>query len=79
VGFSRQQPTPGRAGAGLLNLPAWNHVPLRDIVAGASAGRWVLDNDTNLCAVGASLWGRAGAKNMVYVTLATGYGHWHHH
>lgn len=67
----------GPAGMVLVcsNLPAWDHVPLRDIVAERIGVPVVLDNDTNLCAVGEHLFGAGrGAKNMVYVTFSTGYG-----
>lgn len=57
------------------NLPAWDHVPLRDIVAGRIGLPVVLDNDTNLCAVGEHRYGAGrGARNMVYLTFSTGYG-----
>jgi glucokinase len=67
----------GPAGLVLVcsNLPAWNHVPLRDIVAGRIGRPVVLENDTNLCAVGEHRFGAGrGVKNMVYVTFSTGYG-----
>jgi glucokinase len=67
----------GPAGLVLVcsNLPTWNHVPLRDIVASRIAMPVVLDNDTNLCAVGEHRFGAGrGAGNMVYVTFSTGYG-----
>ena len=57
------------------NLPAWDHVPLRDIVVERIGVPVILENDTNLCAVGEHLFGAGrGARNMCYVTFSTGYG-----
>ncbi|GAB4425222.1 MAG: glucokinase [Anaerolineae bacterium] len=57
------------------NLPAWSHFPLRDTLAARIGVPVVLDNDTNLGAVGEHRYGAGrGAKNMVYVTFSTGYG-----
>ena len=67
----------GPAGVVLVssNLPAWNHVPLRDIVAERLGRPVLLDNDTNLCALGEHRYGAGrGATNMCYVTFSTGYG-----
>ena len=77
VGLGFPGNTNGPAGIVLVcsNLPAWDHVPLRDIVAERLDVPVVLDNDTNLCAVGEHRYGGGrGAKNMVYVTFSTGYG-----
>lgn len=77
VGLGFGGNTNGRAGIILAssNLPAWDHVPLRDIVAKCINQRVVLDNDTNLCALGEHRYGAGrGVKNMVYVTFSTGYG-----
>lgn len=67
----------GPAGLILIssNLPAWDHFPLRDIVAGRVGLPVILDNDTNLCAIGEHRYGAGrGARNMCYVTFSTGYG-----
>lgn len=75
VGFGGN--TNGPAGIVLIssNLPAWNHVPLRDIVAERIDMPVILDNDTNLCTLGEHRYGAGrGAKNMCYVTFSTGYG-----
>ncbi len=67
----------GPAGLVLVssNLPAWSHVPLRDIVAERIGRRVMLDNDTNLCALGEYRYGAGrGTQNMCYVTLSTGFG-----
>jgi len=69
--------TNGPAGIVLVssNLPAWNHVPLRDIVAERVGQPVVLDNDTNVCALGEHRYGAGrGTQNMCYVTFSTGYG-----
>ena len=65
--------------AGLIfissNLPAWDHFPLRDVVAERLAVPVVLENDTNICAMGEHRYGAGrGARNMCYVTFSTGYG-----
>jgi glucokinase len=77
VGLGFPGNTNGPAGVVLVcsNLPAWNHVPLRDIVAQRIGVPVVLENDTNLGTVGEHLFGAGrGVKNMVYVTFSTGYG-----
>lgn len=77
VGLGFGGNTNGPAGVVLVssNLPAWNHVPLRDIVAERLAKPVILDNDTNVCALGEHRYGAGrGAKNMCYVTFSTGYG-----
>jgi glucokinase len=77
VGLGFPGNTNGPEGVVLVcsNLPAWNHVPLRDIVSGRIGLPVVLDNDTNLCAVGEHRYGAGrGARNMVYLTFSTGYG-----
>ena len=77
VGLGFPGNTNGPAGLVLVcsNLPAWDHVPLRDIVAARLGLPVVLDNDTNLCAVGEHRYGAGrGSQNMCYVTFSTGYG-----
>ena len=69
--------TNGPAGIVLVssNLPAWNHIPLRDIVANRVDQPVVLDNDTNVCALGEHRYGAGrGTQNMCYITFSTGYG-----
>lgn len=57
------------------NLPAWDHFPLRDVVAERLGVPVILENDTNLCAVGEHRFGAGrGSRNMCYVTFSTGYG-----
>ncbi len=77
VGLGFPGNTNGPAGVVLVcsNLPAWDHVPLRDIVAERIGLPVLLDNDTNLCAVGEHRYGAGrGTRNMCYVTFSTGYG-----
>lgn len=77
VGLGFGGNTNGPAGLVLVssNLPAWRNVPLRDIVAEQIGQTVILDNDTNLCALGEYHFGAGrGTQNMVYVTFSTGYG-----
>jgi glycyl-radical enzyme activating protein/glucokinase-like ROK family protein len=77
IGLGFPGNTNGPAGIVLVcsNLPAWDHVPLRDIVAARLGLPVVLENDTNLCAVGEHRYGAGrGFQNMCYVTFSTGYG-----
>jgi glucokinase len=77
VGLGFPGNTNGPAGVVLVssNLPAWNHFPLRDTLAGRLGVPVILDNDTNLGAVGEHRYGAGrGARNMCYVTFSTGYG-----
>ncbi|MCB0155316.1 MAG: ROK family protein [Anaerolineae bacterium] len=67
----------GPAGLVLIssNLPAWDHFPLRDVVAERVGVPVVLDNDTNICALGEHRFGAGrDSQNMGYVTFSTGYG-----
>jgi glucokinase len=67
----------GPAGVVLVcsNLPAWDHMPLRDIVAARIGVPVSLDNDANLCAVGEHRYGAGrGTRNMCYLTFSTGLG-----
>lgn len=77
VGLGFPGNTNGPAGVVLVssNLPAWNHFPLRDILCRRLDIPVVLDNDTNLCAVGEHRFGAGrGSRNMCYMTLSTGLG-----
>jgi glucokinase len=67
----------GRAGVVITssNLPEWNNVPLRDIVARRIGAPVVLENDTKVCGLAEYMYGAGrGAKDMCYITLSTGYG-----
>jgi glucokinase len=77
VGLGFPGNTNGPAGIVLVssNLPAWNHFPLRDTLSQRLGVPVVLDNDTNLGAVGEHRYGAGrGARHMCYVTFSTGYG-----
>lgn len=77
VGLGFPGNTNGPAGLVLVssNLPAWDHFPLRDTVAERLGVPVLLDNDTNLCALGEHRYGAGrGISNMCYVTFSTGYG-----
>ncbi len=77
VGLGFPGNTNGPAGMVLIssNLPAWSHFPLRDTLATRLGLPVVLDNDTNLAAVGEHRYGAGrGTRNMCYVTFSTGYG-----
>jgi len=57
------------------NLPAWDHVPLRDILAERVGLPVVFDNDAHMCAVGEHRFGAGrGVRNMCYVCFSTGFG-----
>jgi glucokinase len=77
VGLGFPGNTNGPAGLVLTssNLPAWDHFPLRDVVAERLGVPVLLENDCNLCAVGEHRFGAGrGSRHMCYVTLSTGYG-----
>ena len=57
------------------NLPAWDRVPLRDILVERLGLPVVLDNDAHMCAVGEHRFGAGrGVRNMCYVCFSTGFG-----
>jgi glucokinase len=67
----------GRAGVVInsSNLPEWNNIPLRDIVARRLGVPVVLENDTKVCGLAEYMYGAGrGAKNMCYITFSTGCG-----
>lgn len=77
VGLGFPGNTNGPAGIVLVssNLPAWNRFPLRDTLRERLGVPVVLENDTNLGAVGEHRYGAGrGTRNMGYVTFSTGYG-----
>jgi glucokinase len=77
VGLGFPGNTNGPAGIVLVssNLPAWNHYPLRDVLAQRLNIPVVLDNDTNMAVVGEHRYGAGrGARHLCYVTFSTGYG-----
>jgi glucokinase len=57
------------------NLPGWNDVPLRDIIAGELGKQTFLFNDANAAAVGELYFGAGrGARDFIYITVSTGIG-----
>ena len=57
------------------NLPAWDRVPLREILVERLGLPVVLDNDAHMCAVGEHRFGAGrGVRNMCYVCFSTGFG-----
>jgi glucokinase len=57
------------------NLPGWDRIPLRDIIAEKTGLSTYLDNDANAAAIAEYLYGAGErAENMVYVTVSTGIG-----
>lgn len=57
------------------NLPGWENIPLRDIVAEHTGLPAELGNDANLAALGEwHFGGGVGRQNLVYVTVSTGIG-----
>lgn len=57
------------------NLPEWNEVPVRDLIAQALQLPLALDNDANMHALGEARFGAGkGHRNMVLLTLGSGIG-----
>jgi glucokinase len=57
------------------NLPDWENIPLRDIVAQRIGMPVKLDNDTKCAALAEYCFGAGrGARHVCYVTFSTGYG-----
>ncbi len=57
------------------NLTDWNGVPLRDLLGRVTGLPVLVENDTNLAAVGEYRRGAAqGVKNFVFIALGTGVG-----
>ena len=77
IGLSFAGHTDGRRGVVLTssNMPEWDQVPLRDILAKRLDQRVLIDNDTNLAVVAEHRWGAArDAADVVYITFSTGVG-----
>ena len=57
------------------NLPGWQDVALRDIIAGEMGLKTFLINDANAAVLGELNFGAArGARNFIYITVSTGIG-----
>ena len=77
VGLGFGGHTHGRRGLVLTssNLPDWDNMPLRDVVARRLDQFVLLDNDANLGALAEHRYGAGrGSKDMAYVTFSTGVG-----
>jgi pyruvate formate lyase activating enzyme len=77
VGLSFPGHTHGRQGLVLTtsNLPEWDKMPLRDVVAERLDQLVLMDNDANLGALAEHRYGAGrGSRDMVYVTFSTGVG-----
>ncbi|MCP5112279.1 MAG: glycyl-radical enzyme activating protein [bacterium] len=77
VGLSFAGHTHGREGVVLTssNMPQWDRMPLRDVVAKRLDQFVLLDNDANLGAMAEHRYGAGrGASDIVYVTFSTGVG-----
>jgi glucokinase len=57
------------------NLPGWDDVPLRDMLASTFGVAVAIGNDANLAALGEHAYGAGrGVSDMVYMTISTGIG-----
>lgn len=57
------------------NLPGWQDVPLRDIIAAEVGQPTYLINDADAAALGELYYGAGrGVSNLIYITLGTGIG-----
>jgi len=58
-----------------INLPAWDNVPIRDIITEEFGVPVYLNNDANLAALAEHRFGAGrGCSNLVYLTVSTGIG-----
>lgn len=77
IGVSTPGPLDSRTGTlySPPNLPAWNGVPLRDILREKYGKPVFVENDANAAALGEYLFGAGqGSQHMVYLTVSTGIG-----
>lgn len=77
IGVGAPGPLDSRTGTVITapNLPGWDHVPLRDIIAESLDLPAAIENDANAAALGEARFGAArGAANMIFVTVSTGIG-----
>ena len=57
------------------NLPAWDAVPLKDLLAAEFHLPTVVENDANATALAEHLWGAGnGCREMAFLTMGTGIG-----
>lgn len=77
VGIGAPGPLDVRTGVVVAppNLPAWDHVPLKQRIEERLGIATYLDNDANAAALGEHRFGAGqGTKHMIYVTVSTGIG-----
>ena len=56
------------------NLPGWNHLPIRDLLAKKLEKQTVLQNDANAAAYGEYWAAGRNTRSLVLFTLGTGIG-----
>jgi glucokinase len=75
VGFAGHVNGPAGLVLTSSNLPEWDNVPLRQIIADRIGKPVRLDNDANCAALAEYRFGAGrGSRHMCYVTFSTGYG-----
>jgi glucokinase len=77
IGLGAPGPTDPYAGVILVapNLPGWNHVPLRQILADRFGVPVFIGNDANLAGLAEYRYGAGRMSNhMIYITVSTGIG-----
>jgi glucokinase len=77
IGIGAPGPTDPFAGLVLMgpNLPGWDHVPLRDVLADHFQVPVFLGNDANLAGLAEHHYGAGrGVAHMIYITVSTGIG-----
>ncbi|MDX6242000.1 MAG: glucokinase [Kribbellaceae bacterium] len=55
-------------------LPGWNEVPLRSMLSARFGIPVYVENDATAAALGEYRWGGWNVRNLVYLTLSTGFG-----
>lgn len=79
VGIGVAAPGPLDSNRGIVfsppNLPGWDGIPLRDLLAERFQTSIYVDNDANVAGLGEYMFGAGqGSRNIVYMTVSTGIG-----
>ncbi|MEV0286321.1 MULTISPECIES: ROK family protein [unclassified Kribbella] len=76
VGVGCGGPLDPRTGVilGPPGLPGWDHVPLGSLVADRFGLPAYVENDATAAALGEYRWGGWDVRNLVYLTVSTGFG-----
>jgi glucokinase len=79
VGIGVAAPGPLDSKTGIVfsppNLPGWDGIPLRDLLAERFQTSIYVDNDANVAGLGEYMFGAGqGSRHMVYMTISTGIG-----